>query len=471
MGEGESTAEFDVIVVGAGPAGENAADRAAAGGLQVVLVENELIGGECSYWACIPSKTLLRPGAVLAAARRVPGVREAITGTIDTDRVLAWRNYMVSDWHDDGQVKWAGGAGITIVRGRGTLDGERRVAVTTHDGTVRRLTARKAVVVATGSVPVVPPPFNAVKPWLSRDATSGKHVPERLAVVGGGVVAVEMAQAWHSLGARSVTLLVRGEALLERQEPFAGELLAAAFKEEGIDVRFGVAVESAERAGDDGPVTLRIGSEALVVDEVLVATGRRPNTEGIGLDTVGLTVEPGRPIPVDEQLRALGVDGNWLYAIGDVNGRSLLTHMGKYQGRIVGDLIAGKGDPNATALADHEATPAVVFTDPQVGSVGHSEGSARDAGIDVQTADVDLAEVPGVYVSGDDIKGRARIVIDRQHNVIVGATFVGPEIADLVHPATVAIIGKVPLDRLWHCVPSFPSVSEVWLKLLQAAGL
>src|SRR3954470_15241088 len=220
--------EFDVIVLGAAPAGENAADRAAAGVLAVALVENELIGGECSYWACIPSKTLLRPGAALAAARRVPGVREAITGTIDTDKVLAWRNYMVSDWTDDGQVAWASGAGITIVRGRGALDGERAVTVTTAGGEARRLTARTAVVVATGSVPVVPPPFRDISPWLSRDATSGKHVPPRLAVVGGGVVAVEMAQAWHSLGAREVTVLVRGDRLLERQEPFAGELLAEA---------------------------------------------------------------------------------------------------------------------------------------------------------------------------------------------------------------------------------------------------
>src|SRR5947207_9489224 len=216
--------EYDVIVIGAGPAGENAADRAAQDGLNVALVENELIGGECSYWACIPSKTILRPGAALAAARRVPGVREAVTGAIDVDKVLAWRNWMVSDWQDDGQVTWATDTGIAIVRGRGALAGDRRVTVTTQSGDTQELAARKAVVVATGSVPVIPPPFQGVRHWQSRDATSSKHVPERLAVVGGGVVAVEMAQAWHSLGAGQVTMLVRGGALLERNEPFAGEL-------------------------------------------------------------------------------------------------------------------------------------------------------------------------------------------------------------------------------------------------------
>src|SRR3954452_9347934 len=206
--------EYDVIVLGGGPAGENAADRAQMGGLSVALVEAELVGGECSYWACMPSKTLLRPGAALAAARRVPGARNAVTGTIDAEKVLAWRNWMVSDWHDDGQISWAASAGITVVRGRGALDGPKRVTVTNEDGPPVSLTARRAVVVATGSVPVKPPPFQNITTWLSRDATSSKHVPERLAVIGGGVVAVEMAQAWHWLGAREVTLLVRGDRLL-----------------------------------------------------------------------------------------------------------------------------------------------------------------------------------------------------------------------------------------------------------------
>jgi dihydrolipoamide dehydrogenase len=462
--------EFDVIVLGGGPAGENAAERAVLGGLRVALVEKELIGGECSYWACIPSKTLLRPGAVMAAARRLPGVREAITGRIDTDQVLARRNYMVSDWHDDGQIRWADSIGLTVARGDGVLDGERAVSVRASDGARRDLTARKAVVVATGSVPVVPPTFKDISPWLSRDATSSKRVPERLAVVGGGVVAVEMAQAWHTLGSGEVTVVVRGDRLLERSEPFAGELLAGAFAAEGIGVRLGVSVDSARREGTDGPVTLTLDSgDTVVADEVLVATGRRANTEGIGLESVGL--DPTRPIAVDDQLRATGVGGGWLYAIGDVNGRNLLTHMGKYQGRLVGDLLAGRGDPGATAFADREATPAVVFTEPQVGSVGHTEESARAAGVDVGVADLDMSEVAGVYLSGDGIEARARIVVDRQRSVLVGATFVGPDISELVHQATVAIIGRVPLDRLWHCVPSFPSVSEVWLRLLTAYGL
>ena len=480
--------DYDVIVLGGGPAGENAADRASQGGLRVAVVEAELLGGECSYWACMPSKTLLRPGAALAAARRVPGVREAVTGAIDVDKVLAWRNYMVSDWQDDGQVSWAGSAGIDLVRGWGRLAGERQVVVTPaptpggdgagdptgaqSGGGARTLTARRAVVVATGSVPVNPPipGLAESRPWGSREATSGKQVPRRLAVIGGGVVACEMAQAWRSLGSEEVTMLIRGDHLLDRHEPFAGELLADAFAGAGIDVRFGASPTAVGRDGADGPITLTLpGGGTIEVDEVLVATGRRPNTTGIGLDTVGVAED--KAIPVDDQLRVTGVGGGWLFAIGDVNGRSLLTHMGKYQGRLVGDLIAGRGDPSATAFADHQATPGVVFTDPQIGSVGHTETSARKAGLDVGVADAELGEVPGAYVSGEEVTGRGRLVIDRAGNVVVGATFVGPEIADLVQGATIAIVGQVPLDRLWHAVPSFPSVSEIWLKLLQAYGL
>jgi dihydrolipoamide dehydrogenase len=462
--------EYDVIVLGAGPAGENAAERVRRGGLTVALVEAELLGGECSYWACMPSKTILRPGAILASARRVPGAREAVTGALDAGAALAWRNWMVSDWHDDSQAGWASSAGIDVVRGRGRLDGERRVVVSPADGPQRTLTARRAVVVATGSVPVLPPiPGLAdTAPWGSREATSSKHVPERLAVIGGGVVACEMAQAWRSLGSRAVTMLVRGERLLERHEPFAGDLLAAAFAEQGIEVRFGAATTEVRRRAPDAPVTVVTDAGDLVVDELLLATGRRPNTSDIGLDSVGL--EPGSAIAVDDQLRATGVAGGWLYAVGDVNGRNLLTHMGKYQGRLVGDIIAH--DLHLQAFADHEATAGVVFTDPQVGSVGHTEASARDAGVDVAVVDVDLGEVPGVYVSGEGIKGRARLVIDRSEpERVVGATFVGPEIADLVHQATIAIVGRVPLGRLWHAVAAFPTVSEVWLDLLKAYGL
>jgi dihydrolipoamide dehydrogenase len=288
--------------------------------------------------------------------------------------------------------------------------------------------------------------------------------------VGGGVVACEMAQAWRWLGAESVTMLVRGTRLLERNEPFAGELLAAALAADGVDVRFGAEVVEVHRAGGrsdgSGPVTIALGDGSLEVDELLMAIGRRPNTEDIGLDTVGLA--PGRAITVDDHLRAVGVDGDWLYAVGDVNGRALLTHMGKYQARLAGDIVAGI---DMVDLADGTAVPGVVFTDPQVGSVGLTEEAARSAGLDVGTAEVDLAQVPGSYVSGEDVGGRAKIVVDRRRSVLVGATFVGPEIADLVHGATIAVIGEVKLERLWHAVASFPSVSEVWLKLLQTYGL
>ncbi|GAA3135243.1 NAD(P)/FAD-dependent oxidoreductase [Planomonospora alba] len=467
--------EFDVIVIGAGPAGENVADRVVRGGLSAAVVEAELAGGECSYWACVPSKALLRPVELAAEARRAPGLT---VGPVDTAAVLARRDEAVSRFDDGGQVRWIEGVPAEFVRGRGRLDGPGRVAVDLPGGGSRTLTARHAVVLATGSRAVVPPVpgLAEARPWGSREATAAKAVPARLAVLGGGVVACEMAQALHGLGARETTVLVRGDRLLGRMEPFASALVADSFAASGIGVRTGAEAVRVERPEPGGPVTVHLASGPPVeADELLVATGRRAATDGLGLETVGL---PGdRPVEVDDSMRAVGADGGRLYAVGDVNGRALLTHMGKYQARVCGDVIAAraKGEPDdLPALRDAAGgygAPQVVFTDPQVCSVGRTEARARAEGFPVRAVEYDLGAVTGAYLLGDGYRGRAKAVVDAERRVLLGVTFAGPGAAELLHAATIAVTAEVPLDRLWHAVPSFPTVSEVWLRLLEAYGL
>ncbi|MFI9272279.1 dihydrolipoyl dehydrogenase family protein [Kitasatospora sp. NPDC052896] len=474
--DGNGPDTFDVIVLGGGPTGENVADRTRAAGLTTAVVESELVGGECSYWACMPSKALLRPPAALGAARAVAGSREAATGALDAPAVLARRDSFVAHWKDDGQVAWLEGTGAVLVRGEGRLDGPRRVAVRTPDGGERLLTARHAVAVCTGSRAVLPagvPGLAEARPWTSRDATSAKTVPRRLAVVGGGVVGVEMATAWQALGSR-VTMLVRGAGLLPRMEPFAGELVGAGLAAAGVVVRTGVTVTELHRV--NGTVTVRLDSgEGLEVEEVLYATGRAPRTDALGLASVGLT--DGSWLEVDDSCLVRGVDGEWLYAMGDVNHRALLTHQGKYQGRMAGAAIAARalGRPVDTArwgahvaTADHAAVPQVVFTDPEAVSVGLTATAAERAGLRVRVVDYEIGQVAGASLQADGYQGRARMVVDEDRGCLVGVTFVGPGIGELLHSATVAVVGEVPLDRLWHAVPSYPTVSEVWLRLLEA---
>ena len=307
------------------------------------MVERELAGGECSYWGCIPSKTLLRPGDVLAAARRAPGAAEAVTGRLDVPAAFARRDYMTSGWHDDGQAGWLASKGIALIRGTGRLTGERAVEVRAADGVILRLRAARAVVLATGSTAVIPPVpgLAEARPWDNRAATSAKEVPRRLLVLGGGAVGVEMAQAFKRLGSEEVVILEGADRLLAREEPFAGEELRAAFEAEGITVVTGARMTAARRLGRDGPVVAQASDgREFTGDEILVAVGRRAATAGLGLEKVGL--EPGRPVPVDRSLRALGVPGGWLYAIGDCNGLAPLTHMGKYHGRIAAAAILGQ---------------------------------------------------------------------------------------------------------------------------------
>ncbi len=477
---------WDVIVIGAGAAGENAAqyaiqssDRTAA------LVEPELVGGECSYWACMPSKVLLRPVELLDDARAVPGVSQMLSGSPDLEAVLERRDSFTHHHDDSSQVKWAKGAGIDVVRGRARLAGEKTVELTDPDGSTRTLEARQAVVVATGSTATVPPVdgLREARPWTSRDVTNMRELPERVLVVGGGVVACESTTWLNGLGAREVTMVEIGPSLLGEQEAFVGETMAEQFAERGIKVLVDTEIESVERPGvqdtgigqiHGGPAKVVAGGSTFEVDEIVVAAGRTPATEDLGLERIGIDVsESDGYLTTDDHMAVVG-GPDWLYAVGDVNGRALLTHMGKYQARIAGDVIAARAEGRSIEglryrdVADHDIVPAVVFSQPQVASVGVGEATARERGIDVQALEYDIGSVAGASVLRDGYSGKAKLVVDRASDTLVGATFLGPDVAELLHAATIAIVGKVPLETLWHAVPSYPTVSEIWLRLLES---
>jgi pyruvate/2-oxoglutarate dehydrogenase complex dihydrolipoamide dehydrogenase (E3) component len=484
---------YDIVVIGSGPSGREVSLHSVKNGFSVALVESELVGGDCAYYACIPSKALLRPPEALTEARQVEGARQAAVGNLSVESVFARRDAFVDHWDDANLTNVMEEGGVHILRGHGRLHGRKRVVVTSADGdssnnsNTTTLVARHAVVLSTGSSPAIPdvPGLVEAKPWTSRDATSSKKVPQRLAITGDGPVACEMADTWSALGAK-VTILSRHERILDRYEPFVGEQLAAAFAKRGISIRTKVNITRVKRSNAKGPIEIELDDGTTMdTDELLVATGRKPNTGDIGLETVGL--KPQQWLDVDDTCLVrggLGDDGknDWLYAVGDINHRALLTHIGKYQGRACAKAIlerARRGTvidddqaewSQSVAKADHNMVPQVIFTDPQVASVGLTERDAKGLGLNTRSVDSDIGNLEGAQLKEEGYVGHARLIVDEDNQVIVGATFLGPEVSDLMHSATVAIVGRVPIDRLWHAVPSFPTVTEVWTELLENYG-
>ena len=467
--------EFDVVVVGAGPAGEVAAGRLATrGGKRVAIVEQDLVGGECSFYACMPSKALLRPAEVLNEVRRVPGAAEAVTGELAVSAALARRDEVVHDLDDSSQLPWLDDRGIQLFRGSARLDGERRVVVGEDV-----LVARDAVVLATGSTAAMPPIPGLAEAgaWSNRQITTAREPPRQLVILGGGVVGVEMAQAWASLGSK-VTVIEALDSLLANEEPFVGREVGQALLELGVEQRFGSkavsvsvsreapvsvsreAPDSVSREAPEITIELEDGS-AVVGDRLLVAVGRRPLSEGIGLESVGL--RDGGFIEVDDALQVPGLP--WLYAVGDVNGRSLLTHAGKYQARIAADRILGSS--SARTVGDGRGSPRVVFTDPEVAAVGMTLAAAREAGVQVLAVDLPTGTSAGASFVGRGAAGTSRFVVDTTRQVLVGVTFVGPGVNDFLQAASVAVTAEVPLSKLAHAVAPFPTRSELWLAFLE----
>jgi len=500
MSQSANTASrtYDVVVIGAGAIGENLADRAVQGGLSAVVIESELVGGACSYWACMPSKALLRPGAALEAARTVPGA-EGVPERVDVEKTLASRDNFVSNWDDSGQVDWLSTAGIDLIRGTARIVGEREIEVRSgleqiglapDQPEILTVHARSAIAVCTGTAPVLPPIDGLLEshPWTSAEATATQEIPEELLIIGGGVVGCEMATAFADLGSQ-VHLVVRGDNVLSGIDSFAGEAVADSLQQMGVDVRLNCEVTSCGQVGADpadlimddatSPTGIRTKAalsdgSTIVADQVLVATGRKPNLPEIS--DVSIEKDEHGHLQLDADMRAQGTD--WLYVVGDASSRAHTTHEGKYQARMIGDLIvsrangtAGEGGAGADLRADAMGAPQVIFTRPEVAHVGLTSDAAQEQGIDTRVFDQDLGAIAGAALHAHNYQGQVRFVVDAEKQVLIGVTFVGGDTAEMLHAATIAIIGEVPLARLWHAVPAYPTMSEVWLRFLEAAGL
>ncbi|MEC4763772.1 NAD(P)/FAD-dependent oxidoreductase [Mycobacterium sherrisii] len=468
----KASRNFDVVVVGAGVGGVAAVRKLAAAGLTVALVENRLLGGECHYFGCNPSKTLLRPIEVFNLARTVPGVQQRISGHgPDVAAVFAKRDSIIEHLSDEDRLDSLRRAGATVFRGFGRLSGARRVCVTCADNSEVVLAARHAVVVATGTRPHVPevPGLADARPWTNRDSTTMARVPPRAVVVGAGPVSVEFATILTGLGS-AVTLLARGSSLLRNCEPEVGELIAESLRSKGVKIHFDTQLSAVVRPVPGGPVTATFGDQTVEVDEIVLAAGRLTNTANLGLETVGLL--DGEPISVNDHLQAVGVAGNWLYALGDSTGRARLSHISTYHGRLVAEIIAARAagrDLGEDELAARDAgtVAQVIFTEPQVVRVGRTESQARAEGFTVRTR---TARYPGTLsflaLYRDGFDGWAKLVIDADTSTLLGATFVGPEFSELAQGATLAILAKVPTSLLRHAVAPHPTVNQVWDPLL-----
>lgn len=470
----KASREFDVIVIGGGVGGVATVRKLASVGLSVALVEDRLVGGECHYWGCNPSKTLLRPIEVFNLAKAVPGVREVVSGNgLDVAAVFAKRDAIIENLSDQDRIASLREAGAAVFHGFGRLSGQRtvRVSYAVGDTTEAVLTARHAVVLATGTRPNVPeiPGLAQARPWTNRDLTTMTRVPPRALVVGGGPVAVEFATILTGFGS-AVTLLARENTLIANCEPEARELVTQSLRSKGVTIHFETELSAVCRPVAGGCVNATFHGQTIEVDEIVLAAGRRNNTDNIGLETLGLP--RGEFVSVDDHLQAVGVTGGWLYALGDTTGRARLSHISTYHGRVVADIIAARAagrELSENELTAHDAgnLAQVIHTDPQVAWAGRTESQARAEGFAVRTR---TARYPGAVsflaLYRDGFQGWAKLVINDETDTLLGATFVGPQFSELVQAATLAIVAKLPVSLLRHAVAPHPTVNQVWDPLL-----
>lgn len=444
---------FETVVIGAGPAGEIASSRLAKQGLKTALIERELVGGECAYWACIPSKTLLRPAEAQAEARRAPGVNEPET---HWNEIVKYRDYMIRDLDDSGAVEGYEKRGVSVFKGEARITGPAEIEVG------GRALASDRIIIATGSDPVIPPIKGLAEAgyWTNREATTLKEVPEDVVVLGGGPVGIELGQMLRRYGA-GVTIVQASDRLIDREEPRVGELIAEALQADGIELRLGEKATAISRDANRCKVQLD-SEETISAEQVIVATGRRPRAADLGLEAVGVELGERGEVLIDERCRV--TDGVW--AIGDVTGVSLFTHVGKYQARIACADIAGE-----SVRADYTAVPRVVFSDPEIAAVGLTTGQAEDRGIELAEGRADLMKISRTETYAQGVGGEIGVLADQREGVLVGAWAVGPLAGEWIHQAVLAVRARVPLGVLRDTVAQYPTFTEGYLPALEALDL